>query len=75
MLTQVLTDTFHKPGFKLHALILQKLFALAEGDGPVRPSPLTLSARKRTLRRAPRPYRLTLSALKRTLRRGLRPEP
>lgn len=30
----VLTDTFHKPGFKLHALILQKLFSLAEGDGP-----------------------------------------
>ena len=31
----VLTDTFHKPGFKFHALILQKLFALADGDGPV----------------------------------------
>jgi len=31
----VLTDSFHKPGFKLHAVILQRLFALAEGDGPV----------------------------------------
>lgn len=30
----VLTDTFHKPGFKLHAAILAKLFSLAEGDGP-----------------------------------------
>lgn len=31
----VLTDSFHKPGFKLHAVILQKLFSLAEGDGTV----------------------------------------
>ena len=34
----VLTDTFHKPGFKLHAMILQRLFSLAEGDGAVRVS-------------------------------------
>ncbi|XP_057450161.1 protein EXPORTIN 1A-like [Lotus japonicus] len=26
----VLTDTFHKPGFKLHVLVLQHLFCLAE---------------------------------------------
>ncbi|XP_061355284.1 protein EXPORTIN 1A isoform X2 [Gastrolobium bilobum] len=26
----VLTDTFHKPGFKLHVLVLQQLFCLAE---------------------------------------------
>lgn len=24
----VLTDTFHKPGFKLHVLVLQHLFSL-----------------------------------------------
>lgn len=27
----VLTDTFHKPGFKLHVLILQHLFCLVSG--------------------------------------------
>ncbi|XP_050387160.1 protein EXPORTIN 1A [Argentina anserina] len=30
----VLTDTFHKPGFKLHVLVLQQLFCLVE-SGPV----------------------------------------
>lgn len=34
----VLTDTFHKPGFKLHALILQHMFTLAES--PVLNMPL-----------------------------------
>lgn len=29
----VMTDTFHKPGFKLHARILHHLFALARPDG------------------------------------------
>lgn len=29
----VMTDTFHKPGFKLHARILHHLFALARSDG------------------------------------------
>jgi len=28
----VLTDTFHKPGFKLHALILQHLFSVVETE-------------------------------------------
>ncbi|TYH07822.1 hypothetical protein ES288_A08G265100v1 [Gossypium darwinii] len=28
----VLTDTFHKPGFKLHVLILQQLFCLVESS-------------------------------------------
>jgi len=28
----VMTDGFHKPGFKLHALILQNLFQIAESD-------------------------------------------
>ncbi|KAH6809753.1 exportin 1A [Perilla frutescens var. frutescens] len=28
----VLTDTFHKPGFKLHVLVLQHLFCLVESD-------------------------------------------
>lgn len=28
----VMTDGFHKPGFKLHALILQNLFTIAESD-------------------------------------------
>lgn len=28
----VLTDTFHKPGFKLHTLILQHLFCLADSN-------------------------------------------
>ena len=28
----VMTDGFHKPGFKLHALILQNLFSIAESD-------------------------------------------
>jgi len=26
----VLTDTFHKPGFKLHVLVLQHLFCLVQ---------------------------------------------
>jgi len=26
----VLTDTFHKPGFKLHVLVLQQLFCLVK---------------------------------------------
>lgn len=30
----VLTDTFHKPGFKFHVLVLQQLFCLVE-SGPV----------------------------------------
>ena len=28
----VMTDGFHKPGFKLHALLLQNLFTIAESD-------------------------------------------
>ena len=28
----VMTDGFHKPGFKLHALILQNMFTIAESD-------------------------------------------
>ena len=28
----VMTDGFHKPGFKLHALLLQNLFCIAESD-------------------------------------------
>ena len=28
----VMTDGFHKPGFKLHALILQNLFTISESD-------------------------------------------
>ena len=28
----MMTDGFHKPGFKLHALILQNLFSIAESD-------------------------------------------
>ena len=31
----VMTDTFHKPGFKLHARILHHLFSLARADGGV----------------------------------------
>eukprot|EP00899_Mesostigma_viride_P028462 jgi/Mesvir1/8800/Mv02704-RA.1 len=31
----VLADTFHKPGFKLHALILQHLFNLVDAGGPM----------------------------------------
>ncbi|KAL7108097.1 hypothetical protein ACP275_06G093800 [Erythranthe tilingii] len=33
----VLTDTFHKPGFKLHVLVLQHLFCLVESDGVTEP--------------------------------------
>jgi exportin-1 len=29
----VMTDGFHKPGFKIHALILQNLFCIAEVGG------------------------------------------
>ena len=28
----VMTDGFHKPGFKLHAFLLQNLFCIAESD-------------------------------------------
>ena len=28
----MMTDGFHKPGFKLHALLLQNLFTIAESD-------------------------------------------
>jgi exportin-1 len=31
----VMTDSFHKPGFKMHAMILQHLFSVVDGDGPV----------------------------------------
>ena len=30
----VMTDSFHKPGFKMHAQILQHLFCMVDGDGP-----------------------------------------
>ncbi|PSS11884.1 Protein EXPORTIN 1A like [Actinidia chinensis var. chinensis] len=33
----VLTDTFHKPGFKLHVLMLQHLFCLVESDSLTEP--------------------------------------
>ncbi|PSS32265.1 Protein EXPORTIN 1A like [Actinidia chinensis var. chinensis] len=33
----VLTDTFHKPGFKLHVLVLQHLFCLVESDSLTEP--------------------------------------
>ncbi|OIW11138.1 hypothetical protein TanjilG_22945 [Lupinus angustifolius] len=33
----VLTDTFHKPGFKLHVLVLQHLFCLAETGALTQP--------------------------------------
>ncbi|GMY06408.1 protein EXPORTIN 1A [Fagus crenata] len=33
----VLTDTFHKPGFKLHVLVLQHLFCLVESGGLTEP--------------------------------------
>ncbi|KAF5947424.1 hypothetical protein HYC85_013381 [Camellia sinensis] len=33
----VLTDTFHKPGFKLHVLVLQHLFCLAESGSLTEP--------------------------------------
>ncbi|XP_010506498.1 PREDICTED: protein EXPORTIN 1B [Camelina sativa] len=33
----VLTDTFHKPGFKLHVLVLQHLFSLVESDSLTEP--------------------------------------
>ncbi|OIV94964.1 hypothetical protein TanjilG_22161 [Lupinus angustifolius] len=33
----VLTDTFHKPGFKLHVLVLQHLFCLAETGAITQP--------------------------------------
>ncbi|GAB2293891.1 Exportin-1 [Dionaea muscipula] len=33
----VLTDTFHKPGFKLHVLVLQNLFALVKSGGLTEP--------------------------------------
>ncbi|CAK8539240.1 unnamed protein product [Lathyrus sativus] len=33
----VLTDTFHKPGFKLHVLVLQHLFCLAESGALTEP--------------------------------------
>ncbi|KAL0382514.1 UNVERIFIED_CONTAM: protein EXPORTIN 1A [Sesamum calycinum] len=33
----VLTDTFHKPGFKLHVLVLQHLFSLVESGGLTEP--------------------------------------
>ncbi|XP_027103461.1 protein EXPORTIN 1A [Coffea arabica] len=33
----VLTDTFHKPGFKLHVLVLQHLFCLVESSGLTEP--------------------------------------
>ncbi|KAI3517798.1 hypothetical protein L1887_17018 [Cichorium endivia] len=33
----VLTDTFHKPGFKLHVLVLQHLFCLVESDSLTQP--------------------------------------
>ncbi|XP_020230039.1 protein EXPORTIN 1A isoform X1 [Cajanus cajan] len=48
----VLTDTFHKPGFKLHVLVLQHLFCLAETgalteplwDGATNPYPYPSNA-------------------------------
>nr|XP_024394785.1 protein EXPORTIN 1B-like [Physcomitrium patens]XP_024394786.1 protein EXPORTIN 1B-like [Physcomitrium patens] len=33
----VLTDTFHKPGFKLHVLILQHLFCLVDSGALTQP--------------------------------------
>ncbi|KAL2492946.1 Protein EXPORTIN 1A [Abeliophyllum distichum] len=33
----VLTDSFHKPGFKLHVLVLQHLFCLVESGGLTEP--------------------------------------
>jgi exportin-1 len=33
----VLTDTFHKPGFKLHVLVLQHLFSLVESGSLAEP--------------------------------------
>ncbi|GMH19677.1 hypothetical protein Nepgr_021518 [Nepenthes gracilis] len=33
----VLTDTFHKPGFKLHVLVLQHLFCLVQSGGLTEP--------------------------------------
>ncbi|GMH09104.1 hypothetical protein Nepgr_010944 [Nepenthes gracilis] len=33
----VLTDTFHKPGLKLHVLVLQHLFCLIQSDGLTEP--------------------------------------
>ncbi|KAL8534748.1 hypothetical protein ACS0TY_010689 [Phlomoides rotata] len=33
----VLTDTFHKPGFKLHVLVLQQLFCLVESGSLTEP--------------------------------------
>ncbi|KAI3781800.1 hypothetical protein L2E82_11826 [Cichorium intybus] len=33
----VLTDTFHKPGFKLHVLVLQHLFCLVESGSLTEP--------------------------------------
>jgi exportin-1 len=33
----VLTDTFHKPGFKLHVLVLQQLFCLPESGALTEP--------------------------------------
>lgn len=33
----VLTDTFHKPGFKLHVLVLQQLFTLVESGSLTEP--------------------------------------
>ncbi|KAL9225073.1 hypothetical protein vseg_001040 [Gypsophila vaccaria] len=33
----VLTDTFHKPGFKLHVLVLQNLFSLVQSGGITEP--------------------------------------
>ncbi|CAA7051547.1 unnamed protein product [Microthlaspi erraticum] len=33
----VLTDTFHKPGFKLHVLVLQQLFCLVESPSLTEP--------------------------------------
>lgn len=33
----VLTDTFHKPGFKLHVLVLQNLFCLVQSGGITEP--------------------------------------
>jgi exportin-1 len=30
----VMTDSFHNPGFKMHAQILQHLFCMVDGDGP-----------------------------------------
>ncbi|GAB2227548.1 hypothetical protein Drorol1_Dr00009371 [Drosera rotundifolia] len=33
----VLTDTFHKPGFKLHVMVLQSLFSLVKSGGITEP--------------------------------------